>query len=385
MYAKHRFNIFPEMQDEDYQRLVNDIKTNGFDEKQPVYLFEGEVLDGWNRQRACNELNVKPIYRQYEGTNEDALMFVLRTNKRRNLTSNQWATIAAEAEGIIEVIKHETEIARREKIRASQIENNSNSEKQTWQLIDTSEKKQPERSSQKLAETFNTNRTYVTQAIKLKKENPEVFEQVKRGEKTFSDIKKEEKKEARKQLIEKQIEDIETGKLPELKGLYDVISVDPPWPYGREYDPNGSRVANPYPEMSIEDIKAIEMPFTENSVCFLWTTHQFLPSAFEILKQWGFDYKATLVWNKEKIGMGAWFRMQCEFCLVGIKGSPYWENTTERDILSEPRREHSRKPDTFFSMVEKVTIGRRLEYFSREPRTGWDVFGNDTEKFELAG
>jgi len=201
----------------------------------------------------------------------------------------------------------------------------------------------------------------------------------------ITEVKKEEKKEARKQLIEQQIEDIETGKLPELKGLYDVISVDPPWPYGREYDPAGSRVANPYPEMSIDEIKAIELPFKDDAVLFLWTTHQFLPSAFEILKHWGFEYKATLVWNKEKIGMGAWLRMQCEFCLVGIKGNPYWENTTERDIINEARREHSRKPDAFFSMVEKITLGRRLEYFSREQRNGWDVFGNDTEKFELAG
>jgi N6-adenosine-specific RNA methylase IME4 len=88
-----------------------------------------------------------------------------------------------------------------------------------------------------------------------------------------------------------------------------------------------------------------------------------------------------MVWDKEKIGMGAWLRMQCEFCLVAIKGKPYWENTSHRDILREPRREHSRKPDSFFNIVEKITLGRRLEYFSREKRNGWEVFGNDTEKF----
>lgn len=388
MYAKHRFNIFPEMQEEDYQRLVNDIKTNGFDAKHPIYLFEGNVLDGWNRQRACTELNITPAYRQYEGTNEDALMFVLRTNKRRNLTSSQWAAIAVEADDIIDVIKEETEKARREKISQRENVANQYSEKkevQTVQLIEPSAKDNSQLATSKIAETFNTNRTYISEAAKLKETKPEIFEAVKRGEKTITEVKKEEKKEARKQLIEQQIEDIETGKLPELKGLYDVISVDPPWPYGREYDPAGSRVANPYPEMSIEEIKAIEMPFKNDAVLFLWTTHQFLPSAFDILKHWGFEYKATLVWNKEKIGMGAWLRMQCEFCLVAIKGSPYWENTTERDIINEARREHSRKPDAFFSMVEKITIGKRLEYFSREQRNGWDVFGNDTEKFELAG
>jgi len=203
----------------------------------------------------------------------------------------------------------------------------------------------------------------------------------------YKEIKKEEKKVERVELIQKQIEDIEEGLLPDLVGLFDVVSVDPPWPYEGEsknitsFDSVGRRVANPYPEMSIEQIKAIELPLMENAVVLLWTTHKFLPDAFEILKEWNLDYKATLVWNKEKIGMGAWFRMQCEFCLVGIKGKPYWENTTYRDIIIESRREHSRKPDSFFEMIEKITMGNRLEYFSREKREGWKVFGNDINKF----
>jgi len=203
----------------------------------------------------------------------------------------------------------------------------------------------------------------------------------------YKEVKKEEKKAERVELIQKQIEDIEEGLLPDLVGLFDVVSVDPPWPYEGEsknitsFDSVGRRVANPYPEMSIEQIKAIELPLMKDAVVLLWTTHKFLPDAFEILKEWNLDYKATLVWNKEKIGMGAWFRMQCEFCLVGIKGKPYWENTTYRDIIIEARREHSRKPDSFFEMIEKITMGNRLEYFSREKREGWKVFGNDINKF----
>jgi N6-adenosine-specific RNA methylase IME4 len=203
----------------------------------------------------------------------------------------------------------------------------------------------------------------------------------------YKEIKKEEKKEERISIIKEQIEDIESGKVPELKGLYNVISIDPAWNYEGEnknitsYDANGRRVANPYPEMSTQEIKDIKLPLLNDSVVFLWTTHKFLPDAFDILKNWNLDYKATLVWNKEKIGMGAWFRMQCEFCLVGIKGKPYWDNTTYRDIINEPRRQHSRKPDAFFDMVDKITLGRKLEYFSREKREGWDVFGNDVNKY----
>lgn len=193
--------------------------------------------------------------------------------------------------------------------------------------------------------------------------------------------KKEQKVEQRKIEIQAQKDAIASGKMKLPEGVFEVIAIDPPWNYGREYDPDGSRVANPYPEMNQEQLLKLNPPFAENSVCFLWTTHAFIFDAKALLDKWGFTYKATIVWDKEKIGMGAWLRMQCEFCLVGIKGKPMWNNTKYRDIIREPRREHSRKPDAFYEMVKEITIGRRLEYFSRENREGWEVFGNDTQKF----
>jgi len=169
--------------------------------------------------------------------------------------------------------------------------------------------------------------------------------------------------------------------LPNLSGLYDIVSVDPPWNYGRKYDPDGSRIANPYPEMSTDEIKKLKIPFNKDSICFLWTTHKFLPESFKILNEWGFEYKATMVWNKLNIGMGYWFRMQCEFCLLGIKGNPMWLNKSFPEIIEEKKREHSRKPDSFYELVDKICLGRKLEYFSREKRNGWDIFGNDINKF----
>jgi len=164
-------------------------------------------------------------------------------------------------------------------------------------------------------------------------------------------------------------------------GTYDVVAIDPPWGYGRGYDPEGSRVANPYPEMSQDELLKLKIPFSKDCVLFLWTTHAFIWNAKELMDSWGFTYKATIVWDKEKIGMGAWLRMQCEFCLFGIKGNPIWNNTKWRDMIREPRREHSRKPEAFYKMVEETTAGRRLDYFARGKRKGWDVFGNDTERF----
>lgn len=191
--------------------------------------------------------------------------------------------------------------------------------------------------------------------------------------------------EAKRRLRNEQIEAlrkrVESGGVQQPEGAFDVVVIDPPWQYGREYDPDGSRVASPYPEMSQEQLLALNVPFADDCVLFLWTTHRFIWDAKALLDAWGFTYKATLVWDKENMGMGAWLRMQCEFCLVAVRGNPTWNNTRWRDIIREPRREHSRKPKAFYEMVEDVTVGRRLDFFSREQRDGWVSFGNETEKF----
>ena len=190
-----------------------------------------------------------------------------------------------------------------------------------------------------------------------------------------------EKKIIKQQEIEQQRIEIEASIEPEIKDNYNIIAIDPPWNYGREYDPESSRVANPYPEMTQDELKQFKIHPADDCIIFLWTTHAFLWDAKELLDLWGFTYKANLVWDKEKMGMGAWFRMQCEFCLVGIKGKPYFNNTKWRDIIREPRREHSRKPEVFYTMVSEITAGKKIEYFSRGNREGWESMGNDTEKF----
>lgn len=225
----------------------------------------------------------------------------------------------------------------------------------------------------------------ISMAEQVREKAPDLWENAKQGETSikaaYQKIRKKEKKEQRAAEIEQQRKEIESGavKLPE--GVFEVVVMDPPWAYGRDYDPDGSRVANPYPEMTQEQLLAIEPPFADDAVLLLWTTHQFIWDAKQLLDHWGFTYKATIVWDKEKMGMGAWLRMQCEFCLLGVRGEATWRNTKWRDVIREARREHSRKPEAFYEMVEDCTLGRRLDYFAREARPGWEVFGNDTSKF----
>lgn len=367
--------LIPALTQEEFKQLEENCLAEGI--REAILTWNGFIIDGHNRYEIANKWNLDFQTKSKHFENEIDVRIWMRNNQkgRRNLTKAWYI---------------ELELGNKEDLA---LKAKTTQGKRT-DLLSQNDKKliEPKNNTQKeIAKSAGVSTGMVGMSEVIKTKNPELWEKAKAGEVTvtsaYKEIKKEEKKEERIELINKQINEIEAGNLPELEGLFDVISVDPPWNYEGEnkketsFDSVGRRVANPYPEMSTEEIKKIQLPLMKDSIVFLWTTHKFLPDALEILKEWNLEYKATLVWNKEKMGMGAWFRMQCEFCLVGIKGKPYWENTKYRDILNEPRREHSRKPDSFFSMVEEITLGRRLEYFSREKRKGWEVFGNDINKF----
>ncbi len=128
--------------------------------------------------------------------------------------------------------------------------------------------------------------------------------------------------------------------------------------------------------MTNEELEQMDVPSAADCILFLWTTHKFIWDAKELLDLWGFEYRNTLVWDKGKMGIGKLFRLQCEFCLVGIKGKPLLNNdNTHRDIIREDRREHSRKPEQFYEMVDALCVGRKLDMFGRQKRHGWDIFG----------
>lgn len=175
---RHKFNIFPEAKPDDYARLIDDIQTNGYDVDQPVIVYQGAILDGWNRNKACVELSIKPSIRVFDGSDIEAIQLVMRTNKRRNLNSGQWATIAVEAEDIMGAINQESE----KRMKTGKPDPS--------QLIDEPKKPNEQRTDHKAAEIFQTNRTYINQATKIKKASPEVFAKVKAGTMTMQDANK---------------------------------------------------------------------------------------------------------------------------------------------------------------------------------------------------
>jgi len=365
--------LIPPLSIDEHTQLTLNICKEGI--REPLILWNNYIIDGHNRFEIAKQFNLeyKTINKEFDNEDEAKEWMILNQFGRRNLSAYQRSVLALELEDVFRIKAKEKQQEAGGAVR----------QKSDKAVIDT---------KKELSKVASVSHDTIAKVKKIQEKAPdEIKTKLSTGEisinAAYKEIKKEEKKEERINLIKEQIQDIEKGNLPKLKGLYDVVSVDPPWNYEGQskeitsFDSIGRRVSNPYPEMSTQEIKEIKLPLMENAIVFLWTTHKFLPDAFEILKEWGLEYKATIVWNKEKIGMGAWFRMQCEFCLLGVKGKPYWDNTKHRDIFTETRREHSRKPDSFFDIVNEITLGRKLEYFSREKRKGWDIFGNDINKF----
>jgi len=159
------------------------------------------------------------------------------------------------------------------------------------------------------------------------------------------------------------------------KQLYDVVVLDPPWNYGTEYNPDTRRVASPYPEMSVEEIKNLTLPTTENCVLWLWTTNAFMHDAFHILEAWGFQPKTILTWVKNRIGVGEWLRGQTEHCILAVKGQPTISLKSQSTVLHAPNKGHSEKPTEFYDFVDSLCVGWKLDYFARKKREGWHVLG----------
>lgn len=205
---KHEYNFFPECNEQDFNAIVESMKTIGYDNKFPIYTYEEKILDGWNRYQAAKKAKVEPILKEFKGTKKEALDFSIRANKdRRHMNSSQIAAIAILGEQFYAAIEEETEKEQRRR----QAETQSISQRKDSLLAEkkfsTSDVKidsASTRTASKVAEAYGTNQAYVNQAKKLKEENPEKFEQVLKGEKNFSEIKKEEKQiklEAKKEEI----------------------------------------------------------------------------------------------------------------------------------------------------------------------------------------
>ncbi len=175
---------------------------------------------------------------------------------------------------------------------------------------------------------------------------------------------------------------------------YGAILADPPW-YFRNFSAAGE-AKNPvahYSCMSTDDIAALPVSHLAAQDCalFMWATAPMLPDAVRLMAAWGFTFKSAGAWAKQSttgekwaFGTGYCFRSAAEFYLLGTIGNPPVRSRSIRNLIVAPIREHSRKPDQMHADVEALYDGPYVELFARSTRPGWDCWGNETGKFEVA-
>lgn len=170
--------------------------------------------------------------------------------------------------------------------------------------------------------------------------------------------------------------------------LYKTIYADPPWK-----ESGGGKIKRGadrhYPLMRTIDIMNLEVNGAhvshlaeKNAHLYLWTTNNFLKDALRVMDAWGFEYKTTITWVKDRQGLGQYYRGLTEHCLFGVRGVlPY---RTQGGVRSQgktaflaPRQAHSQKPEEMRSMIERVSAGPYIELFARKQTPGWDVWGNE--------
>jgi N6-adenosine-specific RNA methylase IME4 len=320
----------------------------------------GIILDGHHRFKACGELKVAPRYEViYFEDPLDEKEFVIDSNlKRRQLTDYQ----RVEAGMILLEIEKE-----RAKRRMVATQNNEAGKTVAAQLCSNEQGC----ARDIVAGRIGVSPTTFERARKIIEEAPEeIKQQCHDGSlsisKAYSNIIHDEK-----------VAKLE-GKITELtplEGVYDVVVIDPPWNYNSVYHIDGNRASCLYPEMTSSEIASIKLPLADDCVVWLWTTNAFMHDALHILEAWGLTQKTILTWVKDRMGLGSWLRGQSEHCILAVKGSPVISLTNQTTVLNGPLREHSRKPDEFYVLVDSLCHGRKLDYFSRTERKGWTCYG----------
>ena len=179
------------------------------------------------------------------------------------------------------------------------------------------------------------------------------------------------------------------------QGQFGVIYADPPWAYEMYSDKGyGKSPYVHYDCMPHDELLAMRddvlFATAPDAVCFMWAVWPKLHEAMELMEAWGFTYKTGGAWHKktkhgkDAFGTGYIMRSATEPFLIGTVGNPNIKNRSTRNLIEDVVREHSRKPDCTYEMIENLFDGAYLELFARNKRDGWEAWGNQTDKFEEA-
>jgi N6-adenosine-specific RNA methylase IME4/ParB-like chromosome segregation protein Spo0J len=368
-------DVLPLIEGAEFDRLVADIAANGL--LNPITLMGDRILDGRNRERACRAAGVSPRYVEFDG--KDAAAYVLSQNlARRHLGPSERAMVAARMANLKwgqRADRVEGQICLSTAAEIAGV--SERSVKSAKAVI--------ERGVPELQEAVIRGRLAVHEAEKAARLSVDAqaeFLEAAASGKPFSIWQHNHNRKARAAELA-----LTTMALPAGQRKWPIVMADPPWNF--EAETSSRHVSNHYPTMRLADLCGLPVAdlSADDCVLFLWTTAPCLAQSIELIAAWGFAYKSGLVWDKESIGTGFWVRGQHEHLLIATKGEPPLPpyESVPASVIRERRREHSRKPEAAYAMIERMYPALpKLELFARQARPGWDVWGNETGKYNAA-
>lgn len=361
-------NLFPLMAESELSDLAVDIKTNG--QREPILTFEGKILDGRNRFLACELVGVKPRLEAFANGSPMAMVISLNL-KRRHLTDSQKACVATEALPWLE------KEAKDRKVAAGK--QTGRGHRKVCPKID---EPFPDRSDTQAGKLLGVSRSYVAAAKAFKTKAPDLFEQVKRGEKSLSQARRERNEQQRESRRAANRVKVSTApSLEKNSAKFATILIDPPWDCADEGDKDPLGRGRPdYATMTLDELLQLPMEQLSDTDChlFCWITNRSLPKGFGLLEHWGFRYVTALTWPKPSFGLGSYFRGQTEHILFGVKGSQHLMRKDASTLLPAWKRGpngHSSKPVEIHEFIESCSPGPYLEMFSRTKRVDWMTWG----------
>jgi N6-adenosine-specific RNA methylase IME4 len=178
------------------------------------------------------------------------------------------------------------------------------------------------------------------------------------------------------------------------KRTFGTILADPPWQFTNrtgKMAPEHKRLSR-YATLTLQEIKDIPIAVATAEKChlYLWVPNALLAEGLQVMQAWGFEYKTNIVWHKirkdggpDGRGVGFYFRNTTELVLFGVRGSlrTLAPGRRQVNIIKSMKREHSRKPDELYKIIESCSPGPYLELFARGKQKGWHQWGNQVEEY----
>jgi len=363
---------------DEFKQLEDNVLAEGI--RDAIVVWNDTIVDGHNRYQLAQKHSLQFDLHEVDFNSQDEAVLWIIDNQlgRRNLTDFVKLELQQKrADVLYEQGRNVMSVGAINRGFAG----NQHTKVDGLSIIDKPSRTEPAHNTQKeIADSLNWSTGKVAQGQYVIKHAPEeVKEKLRAGELSMNEAYKAIKTEEKKAIVQEQIQVLKEKEVQPSTGIYDVIVIDPPWQMEkieREVAPN--QVGFDYPTMTIDEIKAMDLPAEENCHVFMWITQKHHRHGFEIFDAWGVNFICEFVWHKnggfQPFGLP---QFNHEYVMYGRIGTPtFIDFKNFFTCFNANRTGHSAKPEEFYDTIRRVTAGKRIDMFNRRKIEGYDTWGN---------